>query len=807
MLGFPVLLSVALWIFTVVLRWTLRNEDAKKAEVMVPRETAIADFDALQVEFRNSDAFQGEFSNSGVFQGEFGNSTAVTKVQYECAVCCSLTSTRCSRCKAVRYCSSKCQIIHWRQGHRNECHPQGPSAFRKDNSNENAEIMEQCETNDTCSAEDLPRMDKNRIGQLYNDVLDSSVPRLSTVTIDSSDIGAGRSASGEIGTPFSDVNAPNMDQKEDKNNTLGMDTPMGLASTVVMNSVKKLNREKSRQNDRRKSRSSNSGLSPVLRKDNSCDGAVSGNTHSSKSEEVLLMDNEGLKHSQTIKPGKVKSLAGKHSSNSLLPSRSINSTSQLPHNGFKSSLQKVVHHFKSSHQKKPPLRNSLLGMSGNHNCKTVMQYDAFLSLYSSNEVDLKPFGLINCGNSCYANAVLQCLAYTRPLTAYLLQGIHSKECWKEDWCFICEFEQLMLKGRQGYTPLSPIRILSNISHLGHGREEDAHEFLRYAVDTMQSVCVELAGFVGPVREESTLVGMTFGGYLHSNIKCLKCHNISEKDERMMDLTVEIDGDVRTLQQALRKFTASEMLEGNNKYYCSRCKSYGKAKKKLTVLQAPNILTIVLKRFQASNFTKLKKRVQFPEILNMTPYMSDTSDKFPQYSLYAVVVHLDVSSADFSGHYVCYVKNYREEWFKIDDSLVISVDLERVLSEEAYMLLYARDTPRPSVSGRNFHDGKSADCSENFVMSKVRHSSSDVGVDPWMIQQQSSKNGYAKDPSYVEEWVTHSVESIPRVDSSSEVSSLFSNSEEGTCSTPSTKDSASVDDFSGYLFGRGSAAGC
>lgn len=34
-------------------------------------------------------------------------------------------------------------------------------------------------------------------------------------------------------------------------------------------------------------------------------------------------------------------------------------------------------------------------------------------------------------------------------------------------------------------------------------------------------------------------------------------------------------------------------------YLIRCKSYEKAKKKLTILEAPNILTIALKRFQAS----------------------------------------------------------------------------------------------------------------------------------------------------------------------------------------------------------------
>lgn len=30
--------------------------------------------------------------------------------------------------------------------------------------------------------------------------------------------------------------------------------------------------------------------------------------------------------------------------------------------------------------------------------------------------------------SCFANVVLQCLTYTRPLTAYLLNGCHSEDC-------------------------------------------------------------------------------------------------------------------------------------------------------------------------------------------------------------------------------------------------------------------------------------------------------------------------------------------------------------------------------------------
>lgn len=50
---------------------------------------------------------------------------------------------------------------------------------------------------------------------------------------------------------------------------------------------------------------------------------------------------------------------------------------------------------------------------------------------------------------------------------------------------------------------------------------------------------------------------------------MKCHSRSERYERMMDLTVEIEGHVGTLEEALRRFTTTEILDGENKYHCLR----------------------------------------------------------------------------------------------------------------------------------------------------------------------------------------------------------------------------------------------
>ncbi|OUZ99787.1 Ubiquitin carboxyl-terminal hydrolases family 2 [Macleaya cordata] len=505
-------------------------------------------------------------------------------------------------------------------------------------------------------------------------------------------------------------------------------------------------------------------------------------------------------------------------------SSEIAHSSQNASNGLKMSVQKVVQQFKG-----PKLSKHYGSEAGKQNYKMLFPYELFVKLYNKDKAELHPCGLTNCGNSCYANAVLQCLAFTRPLTAYLLQGLHSKECSKKEWCFTCEFESLIMKAKEGKSPLSPIGILSQLhnigSHLGHGKEEDAHEFLRYAIDKMQSICLKEAGInaVGPLAEETTLIGLIFRGYLRSKIKCMRCQGKSERYERMMDLTVEIQGDIGTLEEALGQFTATEILDGENKYHCSRCKSYEKAKKKLTVLEAPNVLTIALKRFQSGKFGKLNKAVRFPEVLNLAPYMSGTSDKSPIYSLYAVVVHLDIMNAAFSGHYVCYVKNSQGKWFKIDDSTVKPVELERVLSRGAYMLLYARCSPRaPSLIRNAMFSNESKikrnKCSGPLSSSHGGKSAASRERPSSLVSSDVPSNAHrnVKDYSY---WTADrptsfetfdSVERrfrliprIPKVDSSSsDNSSLLSCSDEGSCSTESTRDSISADELlSDYIFGE------
>ncbi|KAK9268687.1 hypothetical protein L1049_000447 [Liquidambar formosana] len=337
-----------------------------------------------------------------------------------------------------------------------------------------------------------------------------------------------------------------------------------------------------------------------------------------------------------------------------------------------------------------------------------------------------PLGLKNLGNSCYLNSVLQCLTYTPPLANFCLKNQHSSLCdssseadRKRD-CPFCILERRIVRSLSLDVALdAPSKIQSCLrifaDHFRYGRQEDAHEFLRYVIDACHNTCLRLKKLRRKGSEPFngiTVVKEIFGGALQSQVKCLSCGAESNKVDEIMDISLDVLHS-NSLKEAMQKFFMPEVLDGNNKYKCENCKKLVAARKQMSILQAPNVLVIQLKRFEGIYGGKIDKAIAFEEVLVLSSFMCKASqDPQPQYHLFGTIVHSGYSPE--SGHYYAYIKDAMGRWYCCNDSYVSLSTLQEVLSEKVYILFFSRTNQKPAPANTAFTSNgvKSRDCNGN-----------------------------------------------------------------------------------------------
>ncbi|NXI09891.1 UBP2 hydrolase, partial [Irena cyanogastra] len=347
-----------------------------------------------------------------------------------------------------------------------------------------------------------------------------------------------------------------------------------------------------------------------------------------------------------------------------------------------------------------------------------------LSLQSSKAVQGLT-GLRNLGNTCFMNSILQCLSNTKELRDYCLQNQYLRDLNNNSrmrTALMSEFAKLiqLLWTSSPNESVSPSEFKTQIQRyaprfVGYN-QQDAQEFLRFLLDGLHSevnrVLVRPRASTDTLdhlpddeksrqmwrryqeREDSRISDL-FVGQLKSSLTCSECGYCSTAFDPFWDLSLPIPkkgyGEV-TLMDCLRLFTKEDVLDGDEKPTCCRCKARTRCTKKFSIQKFPKILVLHLKRFSEARIrsSKLTTFVNFPlKDLDLREFASQSCNH-AVYNLYAVSNH---SGTTMGGHYTAYCKSpVSSEWHTFNDSRVTPMSSSHVRSSDAYLLFYELASP-------------------------------------------------------------------------------------------------------------------
>ncbi|ESL10183.1 ubiquitin hydrolase [Trypanosoma rangeli SC58] len=318
-----------------------------------------------------------------------------------------------------------------------------------------------------------------------------------------------------------------------------------------------------------------------------------------------------------------------------------------------------------------------------------------------------PVPLRNFGNTCYMNAIMQCILHS-PWLLSLLAEVNAGP--KQ-----CPATSVLLELNASHVS-SPGRLLLTIkdeaakfnAEFKNNGQSDAHEFLRTLLFMVHSEVNTSGGCNAPYEEvkeiehenekeamkrwrehflrvDNSVIYDLFGGVMRSKSVCSSCGKESLTFDPFLDLSLPMtQGGTKTMtiESALKdNFNdAEEKLRGGNQLQCTRCRRARNGTRTLKIRQWPKILVLHLKRFDDTG-KKNSGRVIFPE-----SFMTHGSSPV-QYQLYGVVCH---SGSEHWGHYTSYVRTLSGHWYHCNDAIIASSTVMEAMQALtlAYVLFYA-----------------------------------------------------------------------------------------------------------------------
>jgi len=256
-------------------------------------------------------------------------------------------------------------------------------------------------------------------------------------------------------------------------------------------------------------------------------------------------------------------------------------------------------------------------------------------------------GLVNCGNTCYFNTAIQCLAHVPPLSRHLFLNDYEGDC-KITKEYQRVAKKLFLSGEK--TPVDPTQLLSEFrskfpSFTGN-QQHDAQEVIVNLIDVFESsLGKELVQdiFNGTETQETVYPG-----------------GVSRREETFTTLILEptSNSNLKSILEDRWKHSAiADYVDDSGKKH--------------------HVAAIGRK------VTKWPKIIGFTFSMYNSKFIIEIPETFEGKRLFAVVLHAGIM---YGGHYALAVKRYDKWYIKDDDSVS---ELEKAPTKGPFYMAWYR----------------------------------------------------------------------------------------------------------------------